>query len=511
MANKAYDQTLNRAESDVRGWLDGLEDLQSNNHPYTAAMSQNIAGNGTAQSDRNGEKFIRRPQSAASISSQDSINLDDIIRSNDTIDIQETGLMPYLEDLDIDDANDEFWKMDEALTNLHIAKNHPMQSVKAASKTTQPHPSLKMLSDNMNVSSKHMEPLSSDLDDTSSESSLNNQAIDAFDVDHYWSESLKDEADRKRSADGGLGISRNSTFSKSNDSLSSENTILAKNALYASSISRRQTGGNIPIGGRSPSQSSENSYTSQSTMPVSNASGTAQTSPTSLRPCQSNSSSYRPSSRLSDYSVQSYGSASGLPRPKPTSNDKLVGSKSFSARSSIIAAKKSSGLKEPSMLPRMPSRPAGSMNTSGSSNTSKLAKRASHIPAPSKTRTTPIPQKTLSSYSNGRDSPSRMSSKVPAPPVPKLPHGTSSLRMTSNTSRSSKESSDTYPLSRGTSQVGSTAIARPFAAPKQPTKSPNSQFLNDSQPREPASMLPRRSMTPNAARSPSRIGVMRKP
>ncbi|CAO3664144.1 unnamed protein product [Umbelopsis ramanniana] len=422
--------------------------------------------------------------------------------------------MPYLEDLDIDDANDEFWKMDEALTNLHLSKNHPMQSVKATSKAAQPHPSLKMLSDNINASSKHMESLSSDLDDTSSESSLNNQAIDSFDVDNYWSESLKDEADRKRSADGGLGISRNSTFSKSNDSLSSENTILAKNALYASSVSRRQTGGlhnNIPIGGRSPSQSSENSYTSQSTMPASNASGTAQTSPTSLRPCQSNSSSYRPSSRLSDYSVQSYGSASGLPRPKPTSNDKLVGSKSFSARSSVIAAKKSSGMKDPNMLPRMPSRPAGSINASGSSNTSKLAKRASHIPAPSKTRTTPIPQKTLSSYSNGRDSPSRMSPKVPTAPVPKLPHGTSSLRMTSNTSRSSKESSDTYQLSRGTSQVGSTATSRQFAAPKQPTKASNNQFLNDSQPREPASMLPRRSMTPNAARSPSRIGIMRKP
>jgi hypothetical protein len=66
-----------------------------------------------------------------------------------------------------------------------------MQSVKAASKAAQPHPSLKMLSDNTNASSKHMESLSSDLDDTSSESSLNNQAIDAFDVDNYWSESLK--------------------------------------------------------------------------------------------------------------------------------------------------------------------------------------------------------------------------------------------------------------------------------------------------------------------------------
>lgn len=60
--------------------------------------------------------FIRRPHSSASMNSQDSVNLDDIIRSNDTIDIQETGLMPYLEDLDIDDTNDEFWKMDEVCT-----------------------------------------------------------------------------------------------------------------------------------------------------------------------------------------------------------------------------------------------------------------------------------------------------------------------------------------------------------------------------------------------------------
>jgi hypothetical protein len=56
MANKAYDQPLNRAESDVRGWLDGLEDLQNNNNPYQAAMSQNITGNGAVQSDRSGEK-----------------------------------------------------------------------------------------------------------------------------------------------------------------------------------------------------------------------------------------------------------------------------------------------------------------------------------------------------------------------------------------------------------------------------------------------------------------------
>jgi hypothetical protein len=294
-------------------------------------------------------------------------------------------------------------------------------------------------------------------------------------------------------------------FSRSNDSLSSENTILARNGQYSSSISRRQAGGlysNPPIGTRSPSQSSENSYTSQSTIPASTASGTAQSSPTSLRPTQSNSSSFRPSSRLSDYSVQSYGSASGLPRPKPPSTEKLSGSKSFSARGSAIAAKKSTGLKDPNMLPRMPARTTTPVNTP---NASKLAKRASHIPAPSKTRTTPVPQKTLSSYSTGRESPSRMSN------VPKLPRGASSLRMTSTSNSGPKESSSTsYFASSGTPQTSKMTHNGLFSAPKQPSMSASNQFLNDGERREPTSMLPRRSMTPNAARSPSRIGVMRK-
>lgn len=51
------------------------------------------------------------------MSSQDSVNLDDIIGANDTIDIQETGLLQSMEDLDFDDdENDEFWKLDEVLS-----------------------------------------------------------------------------------------------------------------------------------------------------------------------------------------------------------------------------------------------------------------------------------------------------------------------------------------------------------------------------------------------------------
>ena len=51
------------------------------------------------------------------MSSQDSVNLDDIIRSNDTIDIQETGLLQSLDDLDFDDDDMESGDDDNKATH----------------------------------------------------------------------------------------------------------------------------------------------------------------------------------------------------------------------------------------------------------------------------------------------------------------------------------------------------------------------------------------------------------
>lgn len=252
--------------------------------------------------------------------------------------------------------------------------------------------------------------------------------------------------------------------------------------------------------GRSPSQSSETSFTSQSTIPASYASGTAQTSPASLRLSQSNSTSFRPSSRLSDHSVQSFGSASALPRPKLVPAEKLTGSKSFSARGTSMATKKATALQESHLLPRMSSRTSSSTSNQSAS---KLAKRASHIPAPSKSKVKPTPQKTLSSYSTGRDSPNRL-----ATPVPKLPPGVSSLRL-ARSSASSDKVTATKPFTTPTTEPNQSS--RPlYSTPKQPsTKSVNSQLLNDGERRSSSSMLPRKSMTPGV-RSPSRIGVLRK-
>ncbi|CAM0143152.1 unnamed protein product [Umbelopsis sp. WA50703] len=290
-------------------------------------------------------------------------------------------------------------------------------------------------------------------------------------------------------------------FSRSIDSLSSDNTILARHGRIALSPKTAVGGTSVHshlTTGRSPSQSSETSFASQSTVPASNASGTAQTSPTSLRPSQSQSTSFRPSSRLSDHSVQSFGSASALPRPKLVPAEKLTGSKSFSARGTSIAGKKPTALQESHLLPRMSGRTTSSAN---SQTTSKLAKRASHIPAPSKSKVKPTPQKTLSSYSTGRESPSRL-----ATPVPKLPPGVSSLRM-ARPSASADRGITSKPLTKPTAESNQPSRTQ-FSAPNQPLKSANSQFLNDGERRGSPSMLPRKSMTPGG-RSPSRIGVLR--
>ncbi|KAG2183430.1 hypothetical protein INT43_006436 [Umbelopsis isabellina] len=498
MTNKLFDEPINRAQSDVRGWLDGLQDVRTTEQPCQPSQSRNQIANNLSQTNTV-VKQVPRPKSVASMSSQDSVNLDDIIGANDTIDIQETGLLQSLEDLDFDDdENDEFWKLDESLAKLHLSS--PLAFPTSKERSQMP----SMLSSNK-AKPVLMTMLSSSKEDndTSSESSLNNQTIDDFDVDTYWHDSMKDDMDLKDD-DIHLGLTKNTNFSRSIDSLSSDNTILANNGRFALTPSERTVAGSIPsnshlYSGRSPSQSSETSFTSQSTIPASYTSGAAQTSPTSLRLSQSNSTSFRPSSRLSDHSVQSFGSASALPRPKLVPAEKLSGSKSFSARGTSMATKKATALQESHLLPRMSSRTSSSTS---SQSASKLAKRASHIPAPSKSKVKPTPQKTLSSYSTGRDSPNRL-----ATPVPKLPPGVSSLRM-ARTSTSLDKATAIKPLTTSTT-VPNQPSRTQFSKPKQPSNSVNSQFLNDGERRGSSSMLPRKSITPGG-RSPSRIGVLRK-
>jgi hypothetical protein len=53
-----------------------------------------------------------RPTSLASISSQDSINLDELIKANFTTDMDDETDLTALAALDLDDSNEDFWKID---------------------------------------------------------------------------------------------------------------------------------------------------------------------------------------------------------------------------------------------------------------------------------------------------------------------------------------------------------------------------------------------------------------
>lgn len=51
-----------------------------------------------------------------SISSEDSINLEELISANFTTDMEDETDLSALSALDLDDSNEEFWKMDNVNT-----------------------------------------------------------------------------------------------------------------------------------------------------------------------------------------------------------------------------------------------------------------------------------------------------------------------------------------------------------------------------------------------------------
>lgn len=66
-----------------------------------------------------------RPLSISSISSEDSVNLDELIKANYTSDMDDETDLPDLATLDLDDSDEEFWKLDEVGTQtiLNVANN----------------------------------------------------------------------------------------------------------------------------------------------------------------------------------------------------------------------------------------------------------------------------------------------------------------------------------------------------------------------------------------------------
>ncbi|KAI9312974.1 hypothetical protein BX666DRAFT_791924 [Dichotomocladium elegans] len=107
-----YDSHGDRNHTNVHGWLMGVHGYSHNERDArydTQVMSVSVVGKSTP----------RRPLSMTSISSEDSVNLDDLIKANYASDMDEETNLPDLADLDLDDSDEEFWKLDEATFSQH--------------------------------------------------------------------------------------------------------------------------------------------------------------------------------------------------------------------------------------------------------------------------------------------------------------------------------------------------------------------------------------------------------
>ncbi|KAI8332489.1 hypothetical protein BC941DRAFT_131984 [Chlamydoabsidia padenii] len=66
---------------------------------------------------------MERRKSISSIASEDSVNLDDLIKANFTLDMDDETDLPNLASLDLgDDSKEDFWKMDKELSDYQKPK-----------------------------------------------------------------------------------------------------------------------------------------------------------------------------------------------------------------------------------------------------------------------------------------------------------------------------------------------------------------------------------------------------
>lgn len=233
-----------------------------------------------------------------SIASEDSVNLDELINANFTADMDDETDLPDLAALDLDDSNEDFWKLDTS-----------------------------------------------------------NDTLNSFDAgfDEFLHKSVADNYELD--------------WSPSNDVAKSSVKTTVKTSLPVTPSSEFAS----RYKQRSDSISSENSLTSQSTITQYAKYGLTPM----IYPSESSSTSSRSLSRLSNYSTASSNNTSGIPHPRTTSTSNL---------------NTTGGIPTPSR-----SYTTKNKGTPGSPPRTKLAKRASHIPAPA--QSPPSPQRTISSSS----------------------------------------------------------------------------------------------------------------
>ncbi|KAI7863229.1 hypothetical protein BDF14DRAFT_1388713 [Spinellus fusiger] len=100
-------------QNDVQGWLLGV-------HGYRENARDAVQNNRPQASPSIAMPTIRqvrkeRPESISSISSEDSVNLEALISTHFTADMDQETDLSALAELDLDDSNENFWNMDDVL------------------------------------------------------------------------------------------------------------------------------------------------------------------------------------------------------------------------------------------------------------------------------------------------------------------------------------------------------------------------------------------------------------
>ncbi|KAI9476387.1 MAG: hypothetical protein EXX96DRAFT_577019 [Benjaminiella poitrasii] len=93
----------------VEGWLMNVHTYNKPENTMTTTVTIVDADNNSIPTEKNRNNKHGR---ANSIASEDSINLDDLIKDNFTGDMDDETDLPDLANLDLDDSTEEFWKLD---------------------------------------------------------------------------------------------------------------------------------------------------------------------------------------------------------------------------------------------------------------------------------------------------------------------------------------------------------------------------------------------------------------
>ncbi|KAI8968298.1 hypothetical protein BDF20DRAFT_839420 [Mycotypha africana] len=105
--------TSQEADSAIQGWLKDIPDKQIQRHSLLSGQLFDIQNLDKTSNSSEAGINSHRPSSILSISSEDSVNLNDLINANYGTDMDEELELPNFALLDlVDDSSEEFWKLD---------------------------------------------------------------------------------------------------------------------------------------------------------------------------------------------------------------------------------------------------------------------------------------------------------------------------------------------------------------------------------------------------------------